>query len=80
MYERVVIVGLSVAAVYISSGIAFALAFVCLGVQRVDGEAAGASWAFRLFIIPGVTAFWPMLLRRWIFANGEAPLQKDPHR
>jgi hypothetical protein len=80
MYERAVVVGLSVAAVYVSCGIAFALTFVVFGLQRVDHEAHGASWAFRLVIIPGVAAFWPMLLQRCWFGRGEAPQQKDSHR
>jgi hypothetical protein len=80
MYERIVIAVLSAAAVYVSLGLAFALAFVTVGIQRVDGEAHGSGWSFRLLIVPGVTAFWPLLLRRWLLGNGETPRQKDPHR
>ena len=80
MYEQIVITALSAGAVYLSFGLAFALAFVTLGIRRIDPEAHGSGWAFRLLIVPGVTAFWPLLLRRWLFGNGEAPRQKDPHR
>jgi hypothetical protein len=80
MYEQIVIAALSAAAVYLSLGFGFALVFVSFGIERVDPGAHGSGWAFRLLIVPGVTAFWPLLLRRCLFGNGEAPLQKDPHR
>ena len=65
--------------VYVALGFAFALAFVIVGIERVDPEAHGSGWPFRLLIVPGVTAFWPLLLRRWVAGTG-TPTQKDPHR
>ena len=51
---------------YATAGIAFAVAFVSFGIHRIDPSAAGASWRFRLIILPGVAAFWPLLLWRWM--------------
>jgi hypothetical protein len=51
---------------YGAAGLVFAAAFVTLGVQRVDPVAERAPWGFRLIILPGVAALWPLLLRRWI--------------
>ncbi len=66
--------------VYAALGLAFALAFVTFGVQEIDPEAKGAGVGFRVLIIPGVMAFWPMLLRRWASGATEPPPEKEPHR
>ncbi len=52
-------------AAYAVAGLVFALAFVVSGVQRVDAGARSATWGFRLLILPGAAAFWPLLLMRW---------------
>jgi hypothetical protein len=80
IYDQIVIAGLTVVAVYLSLGFVFAVAFVTIGVERVDAQAHGSGWPFRLLIVPGVAAFWPLLLSRWLFGHGEPPRQKDPHR
>ena len=53
---------------YAAIGALFAIAFVARGISRVDKQAAGASLSFRLIILPGVTALWPVMLHRWIRA------------
>lgn len=50
---------------YASIGVLFSLVFVMLGVGRVDVAARGASLGFRVLILPGVAALWPLMLRRW---------------
>ena len=80
MYERLAEAFLTVLLVYAGLGLLFALAFVTLGVQRVDPEARGAGLRFRLIIIPGVAAFWPLLLFRWLAGRHEPPLEGNPHR
>ena len=50
---------------YAAAGVVFAIAFVVRGVERIDGHAKGAGWGFRLLILPGAAALWPLLLRRW---------------
>jgi hypothetical protein len=54
---------------YAGAGLLFAAAFVTSGVGRVDPVAEHAPWGFRLAILPGVAALWPLLLRRWIAAR-----------
>jgi hypothetical protein len=64
---------------YAVTGLLFASLFVFRGVQRVDSEALGAGPGFRLLILPGVAAFWPMFLRRWIRGT-QPPIERTPHR
>jgi hypothetical protein len=52
--------------IYILAGLLFAIAFVLKGVDQIDETAAGASWGFRVIIIPGTAVFWPLLLKRWL--------------
>ena len=50
---------------YLVLGLAFALAFVPLGVAAIDPAARGMPRAARLLIAPGVVALWPLLLWKW---------------
>jgi hypothetical protein len=52
-------------AVYVSLGLIFASAFVTVGVGRIDPAARGSAALFRLLIVPGTVALWPVLARRW---------------
>ena len=52
--------------IYAAVGLLFAIAFVTKGVAHVDSMAADAGWGFRLLILPGAAALWPLLLRRWL--------------
>jgi hypothetical protein len=54
--------------VYGVAGIAVAVAFVIFGIHRVDPVAEHSSIGFRLIVMPGVTALWPLLLTRWLGA------------
>jgi hypothetical protein len=47
-------------------GAVFAVAFVTRGIQRIDPVAEHAPVGFRLIVMPGAAAFWPLLLVRWI--------------
>ena len=66
--------------IYAGLGLVFALVFVWAGVQNLDSEAQGAGVWFRLLILPGVAAFWPMLLYRWTQHDTEPPVEENPHR
>lgn len=57
------------AGAYVAAGVVFAVAFVTRGVQRIDPAAKGAPLGFRLLILPGCAALWPMLLGRWMRAR-----------
>ncbi len=65
---------------YAALGVVFALPFVFLGVQRLDPEAQGSGVGFRLLILPGIAAFWPMFLQRWLRGVTEPPVERNPHR
>lgn len=80
MYERFAIALADVLYLYALLGLVFACAFVTVGVQRIDEQAAGSGWGFRLLILPGAAAFWPLLLRRWIFGQRNPPEEGNPHR
>ena len=47
-------------------GFLFAVPFVALGIGRIDSRAKDAGIGFRLVVFPGVVAFWPLLLGRWL--------------
>jgi len=64
---------------YAAIGFLFASIFVFRGVQQVDSEAQGSGDGFRLLILPGVAAFWPMFLRRWV-RGIQPPIERNPHR
>jgi hypothetical protein len=51
---------------YAAVGLLFGVPFVLWGVGRVDESARGTSLSFRLLILPGVVAFWPILAWRWV--------------
>ena len=65
---------------YTGLGLAFALAFVTRGVGRIDPAARHASWGFRLVVLPGVVALWPLLLLRWRSGRSEPPVESNAHR
>jgi hypothetical protein len=65
---------------YGAIGFFFAIPFVVKGVQRIDEEAVGAGWGFRVLIVPGSVAFWPMLLKRWLGGQRTPPEERNPHQ
>ena len=80
MYERIAILLVYAFYLYALLGVVFAFAFVTIGVKRIDSQANGSSVAFRLLILPGSVAFWPLLLRRWIAGKSEPPEERNPHQ
>ncbi|MEO1129316.1 MAG: hypothetical protein AAFX05_06340 [Planctomycetota bacterium] len=62
---------LTVLAGYAGLGLLFSLLFVTVGLVRVDPVARGSSPAFRILILPGVAALWPLLLARWLRGSGQ---------
>lgn len=65
--------------VYLGLGFLFAIAFVSFGLRRIDPAAEGAKIGFRLLILPGVTALWPLFVRRWI-TGSPPPNEINRHR
>lgn len=66
--------------IYLAGGLVFAIAFVCFGAGRIDPHARQGTWGFRLLIIPGAAALWPLLVSRWLRGVPAPPEQRDPHR
>jgi hypothetical protein len=66
--------------VYLAVGLGFAIPFALIGVKKIDPHAAHGSWGFRLLIVPGTMAFWPLLLQRWRSGAKEPPEECNAHR
>jgi len=66
--------------IYLACGLGFALPFAFMGVSRIDPHAAHGTWGFRLLIIPGTLALWPILLRRWMKGVRAPPEEDTAHR
>jgi hypothetical protein len=66
--------------IYLVCGLVFAVAFVLVGVKRIDSHALHGSWGFRLLIFPGAAALWPLLLKRWASGTREPPEECNAHR
>lgn len=65
---------------YLTIGIAFAAVFAATGVKRIDRTAHGSTLGFRIVIVPGAMALWPLLLLRWMGGENDAPLEENAHR
>jgi hypothetical protein len=65
---------------YAAIGVIFAIFFALWGVQKMDTQAQGSGVGFRLLLIPGIAAFWPLFARRWMRATGDSPVERNPHR
>ena len=79
MYETFINLLVMLALTYAGLGLLFALVFVILGVSKVDELAHGSGPGFRLMILPGVVALWPLLLLRWVHGT-KIPVERTPHR
>ena len=69
----------NILAIYAAVGVVFAFAFVWKGVGKIDPAAARGTIGFRLLIIPGTVALWPILARRWLRGEGP-PEERTAHR
>ena len=65
--------------VWVVVGLIVGVPFILRGVGRVDPLAAEGSVGFRLAILPGVVALWPLVLRRWK-AGPPPPTERNAHR
>ena len=66
--------------IYMACGLLFAIAFSLVGVKKIDPHASHGSWGFRLLIVPGTMALWPLLLRRWTSGSTGPPEESTAHR
>ena len=80
MFEAVVVALVYALTGYAALGLVFAVAFVWAGVGRIDSQARGAGVGFRVLILPGVAALWPLFLRRWTQGVTEPAVEINSHR
>lgn len=66
-------------ALYLLVGVAFAMFFVLRGVNSIDDSAAEGTWGFRLAILPGAVALWPLMVRRYR-SGPPPPEERNAHR
>lgn len=64
---------------YVGAGVLFVVPFLVFGAARVDPTTTGSSWGFRLVVIPGIAALWPLLGWRWL-RHRPPPVERNPHR
>ncbi|MGE0418352.1 MAG: hypothetical protein AB7O80_16235 [Acetobacteraceae bacterium] len=53
------------ATIYLWIGVAVALPFLLVGIDRIDPAARGA-YAFRPLLFPGAVLLWPVVALRWL--------------
>jgi hypothetical protein len=60
------------ATVWLAIGAVVGIAFLFLGIDRVDASARGA-YAFRPLLLPGLVLLWPFVAVRWfVLARGRS--------
>lgn len=64
---------------YLVIGLLFGIYFVWYGATRIDPNAEHGPLAFRLLILPGSIALWPLLLGRLRRGAGP-PQERNAHR
>ena len=58
--------------IYGAVGFVVGVAFLFLGIGRVDPAARGA-YAFRPLLLPGLMMLWPFVLLRWVLLVRQPP-------
>jgi hypothetical protein len=53
-------------AIYLMIGVVVGVAFLSLGVKKVDSAAIGAPITFRMIVFPGTVVLWPAVLVMWL--------------
>jgi hypothetical protein len=53
-------------------GLAVGVPFVLRGVNRMDASAQRAGIGFRLLILPGTIALWPLMVAKWLRAERQS--------
>lgn len=71
---------MAIIGIYFAIGAVFAVVFLTVGIARVDPAAKGSPIGFRLLVFPGVVAFWPYLLSRWLGGRHAPRIERNSHR
>ncbi len=80
MTETIAKLLVSVLSIYAGAGLLFGLWFVLRGVNRVDPAARGSTRGWRVLILPGVTALWPLFVLRLARGLDKPPEEHNAHR
>jgi hypothetical protein len=80
VFEQVATLFVFAIGLYAGIGFLLSFAFLAIGVSRLDPQARGTGVFFRLLLLPGCIAFWPVLVRRWFAGTSDLPAQKVFHR
>jgi len=68
MIEMISTLLVTLVGIYVLIGILVALPFILRGAGWLDPAAAQGSAGFRILILPGAIALWPLLLWKWAAA------------
>lgn len=71
---------LALIGLYAGLGIVVAVGVVFSGFRKIDHTARASTWGFKLLVFPGLVAFWPLMLGRWITGAGLPPEERNSHR
>lgn len=63
---------LLIAGIYAVIGLLFGIFFAAKGVKLLDPVAEGSPLTFRLLMLPGAVALWPVLLKKLLTRKSEA--------
>ena len=80
MIESVAVGLVRAAGIYLAIGVVFGIAFVLRGAGRIDPSARNGTWGFRVLILPGAMALWPLLAKRWFGGSTTPPAERNAHR
>jgi len=78
MLETIVETGLALLGIYLLLGVVFSVPFLLRGAARIDPDAAEGSVGFKMLVLPGVVALWPLLIGPWRRSSQRS--ERSPHR
>lgn len=65
---------------YLGVGVIVGILTVFFASSRLDPSAAAGTFGFRMMILPGAVALWPILLRRLLVGANHPPTEVSAHR
>ena len=80
MHPSLALILVDCAGLYAGAGLLSALWIVFRGLHRLDPVAEHGTWGFRLLILPGLIALWPLMLVRCARGDGKPPIEHTAHR
>ncbi len=79
MPESVAVFIVNALGLYLGVGLLVAVVLQVRGLGRLDPAAEGAGIGFRLLVLPGLIALWPILATRAVRGEGP-PAERNAHR